>query len=102
MLLKVQKAPLHDDTYHTTVILLLANVLKPRFKPVIVLTDMLGILLVGKAVRMALCSEQQASAGMLEDMLQQEELNNSAKFRNCQKIVTDFADTRGRSSVYGW
>ncbi|KAL3133259.1 hypothetical protein ABBQ38_007140 [Trebouxia sp. C0009 RCD-2024] len=40
VLLEVKKAPVHDDSYQAMVILLLANSLNPKFKPVVVLTDL--------------------------------------------------------------
>ncbi len=61
VLLEVKKAPVHNDSYQAMVILLLANSLNPKFKPVVVLTDLRDswvFFWFGRAVHMALCSGQ--------------------------------------------
>lgn len=80
VLLEVKKAPIHDDSYQAMVILLLANSLNPKFKPVVVLTDLrdswVFFWLEGQCIWHS-AQDRPAAAGILEDMLQQEELNNS-------------------------
>ncbi len=80
VLLEVKKAPVHDDSHQAMVILLLANSLNPKFKPVVVLTDLrdswVFFWLEGHCIWHS-AQDRPAAAGILEDMLQQEELNNS-------------------------
>ena len=80
VLLEVKKAPVHDDSYQAMVILLLANSLNPKFKPVVVLTDLrdswVFFWLEGQCIWHS-AQDRPAAAGILEDMLEHEELENS-------------------------
>lgn len=80
VLLEVKKAPVHDDSYQAMVILLLANSLSPNFKPVVVLTDLrdswVFFWLEGQCIWHS-AQDRPAAAGILEDMLEHEELKNS-------------------------
>lgn len=80
VLLEVKQAPVHVDSYQAMVILLLANSLTPKFKPVVVLTDLrdswVFFWLEGQCIWHS-AQDRPAAAGILEDMLQQEELKNS-------------------------
>lgn len=80
VLLEVKKAPVHNDSYQAMVILLLASLLNPKFKLVVVLTDLrdswVFFWLEGQCIWHS-AQERPAAAGILEDMLQQEELNDS-------------------------
>lgn len=80
VLLEVKKAPVHDDTYQAMVILLLANILNPKFKPLVVLTDLRDSWVFFWLDRQCIwhsAQDRPVAAGILEDMLQQEEMNNS-------------------------
>ena len=80
VLLEVKKAPVQDDSYRAMVILLLANCLNPKFTPVVVLTDLhdswVLFWLEGQCIWHS-AQDRPAAAGIIEDMLQQEKLNNS-------------------------
>lgn len=80
VLLEVKRAPVHDDSYQAMVILLLANSLNPKFKPVVVLTDLrdswVFFWLEGQCIWHS-AQDRPAAAGILEDMLEHEELENS-------------------------
>ena len=80
VLLEVKKAPVYDDSYQAMVILLLANSLNPKFKPVVVLTDLrdswVFFWLEGHCIWHS-AQDRPAAAGILEDMLEHEELKNS-------------------------
>ena len=80
VLLEVEKAPVHSDSYQAMVTLLLANSLNPKFKPVVVLTDLRDSWVFFWLEQQCIwhsAQDRPAAAGILEDMLQQEELNNS-------------------------
>ena len=82
VLLEVKKAPDCDDSYQAMILLLLANSLNPKFKPVVVLTDLhdswVFFWLEGQCVWHS-AQDRPAAAGILEDnvMLQHEELKDS-------------------------
>lgn len=79
VLLEVKKVPVHNDMSRAMVILLLANSLSPNSKPVVVWGDLCDswvfFLLEGQCIWHS-AQDRPAAAGILEDMLQQEELNN--------------------------
>ena len=80
VLLVIRKAPVRDDTYQAMVILLLANIVNPKFKPVVVLTDMHDSWVFFWLERQCIwhsAQDRPDAVGILEDMLQQEELHNS-------------------------
>lgn len=80
VLLEVKTAPVSDDTYQAMVILLLANILNPKFKPVVVLTDLRDSWVFFWLERQCIwhsAQDRSVAAGILEDMIQQEELHNS-------------------------
>ena len=80
VLFEVKQAPGHTEFYRAMIILLLANIFCPAFKPIVVLTDLCDIWvfswLEGRCIWQS-AKDRPAAAGILEDMLQHEKLVNS-------------------------